>query len=152
MLLNYKMDHNVYTNPDAVQGVQLVGIIYNATYGGFGYSQQALDLYTQRSGRTIIEDEWSTIDPKRNDPLMVQIVKELGKKAGGQYARLKVVYVRPEHVNFIHIHEYDGLESITINWTQYMLYQIRHIVGAPLQSDDKIDQIKQLFGQYQSKN
>lgn len=47
---------------------------------------------------------------KRDDPLLVQVVEELGTKANGSHAELKVVEI-PADVDFI-IDEYDGMESV----------------------------------------
>jgi hypothetical protein len=49
-------------------------------------------------------------DPERNDPDLVAVVEELGEKADGRYARLKVVEI-PDGVDWF-IHEYDGSEHI----------------------------------------
>lgn len=46
----------------------------------------------------------------RADPNLVKVVKELGKKANGKFADLKIVTI-PDGVDF-EIDKYDGLESI----------------------------------------
>lgn len=46
----------------------------------------------------------------RDDPTLVQVVKELGKKANGKFADLKIVKI-PDGVEW-EIDEYDGLETI----------------------------------------
>jgi len=50
------------------------------------------------------------IDVERDDPCLVQLVKEMGKKASGSCAELEIVEI-PADVNFV-IEEYDGMESI----------------------------------------
>lgn len=47
---------------------------------------------------------------ERNDPVLVQVVEELGDKANGDHAELKVVDI-PDDVEYF-IEEYDGLEHI----------------------------------------
>lgn len=49
-------------------------------------------------------------DIERHDPVLVQVVEEMGDKANGDHAELKVVEI-PDDVNYI-IEEYDGLEHI----------------------------------------
>lgn len=49
-------------------------------------------------------------DIPRDDPTLVQVVKELGKKASGRFASLAVVNV-PDGVSW-EIDEYDGLEHV----------------------------------------
>lgn len=52
----------------------------------------------------------SVYDVKRDDPALVEVVKELKKKAGGMCADLKIVTV-PDGVEW-EITEYDGLEKV----------------------------------------
>ena len=55
---------------------------------------------------------------ERNDPLLIQIVEELGEESWGKYAELKIVDV-PDDVQW-EIAEYVGLESvkeISRSWT-----------------------------------
>jgi hypothetical protein len=53
---------------------------------------------------------WSERDIKRNDPILVQVVKELGELANGKFAELKLVDI-PIDVQWT-IEEYDGLEWV----------------------------------------
>lgn len=48
-------------------------------------------------------------DSDRNNPLLVQVVEELGEEANGMCAKLKIVEV-PDSVE-VEITEYDGLEE-----------------------------------------
>ena len=52
----------------------------------------------------------SQYDIERNDPILVQVVQELGKKSWGSHAELKIVEV-PDDIGW-EINDYDGLESI----------------------------------------
>jgi len=47
---------------------------------------------------------------KRDDPVLVQVVEELGDAASGRHAKLKVVEV-PDGIDY-EIDEYDGIERI----------------------------------------
>lgn len=49
-------------------------------------------------------------DIERNDPILIQVVEELGDKANGSHAELKVVEI-PDDVEF-EIEEYDGKEWV----------------------------------------
>ena len=53
---------------------------------------------------------WYSGDIKRNDPLLVEVVRKLGKAANGQYAALKIVEI-PDAVQY-EISEYDGNENV----------------------------------------
>jgi hypothetical protein len=81
-------------------------IVINTCYGGFGLSKEALALFNERSGTTITYEH----DIERNNPILVEIVEQLGEAADGNYAELKVVEI-PDDVQW-HIAEYDGWETI----------------------------------------
>ena len=81
-------------------------IVINACYGGFGLSKEALALFNERSGAVVTYD----FNIKRNDPILVEIVEQLGEAADGDYAELKVIEI-PDDVQW-QIEEYDGNEWI----------------------------------------
>ena len=51
---------------------------------------------------------WYHNNVDRHDPVLVQVVEELGKKAGGNYAELAIAEVDGPY----RIDEYDGFESV----------------------------------------
>ena len=81
-------------------------IVINNRYGGFELSKEALALFNERSGAVVTYD----FNIKRNDPILVEIVEQLGEAADGDYAKLKVVDI-PDDVPWT-IEEYDGAEWI----------------------------------------
>ena len=81
-------------------------IVINDCYGGFGLSKEALALFNERTGTVITYD----IEIKRNDPILVEIVEQLGESANGRFAELKVVEI-PDDVVW-GIEEDDGHEWI----------------------------------------
>jgi len=114
-------------------------IVYNTCYGGFGLSDAAIIRYAEIAGITLypekvssytmwykvsvderktINDEdliWDSIvlnesDIERTDPILVQVVEELGEKANGEYAKLNIVDLEPG--TRYRIDEYDGSESV----------------------------------------
>lgn len=52
-------------------------------------------------------DKWGI---KRNDPILVQVIEELGNKANGPCAKLSVVNI-PDDVEW-EISDYDGIETV----------------------------------------
>lgn len=60
--------------------------------------------------RKYSEQTISCRDFERNDPILVQIVEELGAEANGEHAKLKVVEI-PDDVRW-EIDEYDGVEHV----------------------------------------
>ena len=82
-------------------------VVINKCFGGFGLSKEALNLLGQES------DSFYWMDDKRTDSLLVEVVEELGERASGEYAKLKVVEL-PEDVQWS-IRERDGNEWIAEN-------------------------------------
>jgi len=84
-------------------------IVINVDYGGFGLGEDAKVRYCELKG--ISEKEFRYWDVKRDDPMLIQVVEELGaSKASGKYASLKIVDI-PDYVRW-EIVEYDGSEHI----------------------------------------
>lgn len=81
-------------------------LVISICYGGFSVSEEAIELYKDRTGR-LPRSEW---DFKRDDPELIRIVKELGERANGSCAQLKVVEI-PDDVEWV-ICQYDGLEWV----------------------------------------
>ena len=81
-------------------------IVINREFGGFGLSEDALDEYCERKGINDI----LLHDIPRDDPILVEVVEEMGSNANGRYSVLKVVEV-PDEVNWV-IEETDGLEWV----------------------------------------
>ena len=95
-------------------------IVINTRHGGFGLSEAAMIRYAEvrpgviydREGTclTINGEDTYECDLIRADPFLVEVVKELGEAANGEYASLKVVEI-PDDVEW-EISEYDGAEWI----------------------------------------
>jgi len=83
-------------------------IVINDCYGGFSLSQKACDRYKELSGNEV--EPYGARELERNDPFLVQVVKELGPEADGSFASLKIVEV-PDDVKW-GIEEYDGAEWV----------------------------------------
>ena len=80
-------------------------VVINSCYGGFGFSHKAIMRHAELTGF------FSSIhDMKRTDPILIQIVEEMGECVNSEYAKLKVVEV-PDDIEF-EINESGGLESI----------------------------------------
>lgn len=46
----------------------------------------------------------------REDPILIEVIEELGDKANGRFANLKVVEI-PDDLNYV-IDDYDGIETL----------------------------------------
>jgi hypothetical protein len=105
-------------------------IVINKKHGGFHLSKEAVLLYGDKKGLNIIAEEDKVIkglnhyflnevkeengfaewDIERNDPVLVEVVEQLGDLANTRHTRLKVVEV-PDDVKW-YILDYDGIEEV----------------------------------------
>lgn len=109
-------------------------VVINKCWGGFGLSDEAVELYGKLSGLDLIKyndpdvprmvscgstyffdeiDDGNFFDEseiERDDPNLVRVVELLGEKASAQLSKLKIVEI-PEDVHFT-IGEYDGQEWV----------------------------------------
>lgn len=84
-------------------------VVINGCYGGFSLSAAAEKRFLELGGKF----ENSSRDIERNDPLLVQVVEEMGAQADGFCAKLRIVEI-PDDVQW-HVAEYDGSEWIAEN-------------------------------------
>ena len=98
------MDKQDFINK--LKGVQYV--VINDCYGGFGLSNRAAQEYKRLAG--ITDPSFSDREIPRDDPYLVQIVRELGSAANGAHSNLKIVEI-PGDVDWI-VQDYDGAEWI----------------------------------------
>lgn len=100
-------------------------IVYNKCYGGFGLSKKAVELYFQLKGwgLVVVMDEYGwpryyhnngdhfyPRDLERDDPILAQVVEELGDEANGDYSELAIRELQAG--TRYRIDEYDGNESV----------------------------------------
>ena len=107
-------------------------IVVNRVYGGFSLSHAAFLRLQELGCKTALDEpdygeyysdgsgprknmgsgfDMFGDDMRRDDPLLVQVVKEMGEKANGPCANLRVVNV-PDDVEW-EIAEYDGREWVS---------------------------------------
>jgi hypothetical protein len=80
-------------------------IVINRCWGGFGLSDKAFKRYKELGGNSDY-----VFEIERNDPILVQVVEELGEQANDSLSELKIVEV-PDYISW-YIHDYDGMESV----------------------------------------
>lgn len=105
-------------------------IVINRCYGGFGLSHEAMMRYAELKGINLVfkkadifdlvhyykdeikqENYFSDrVDIERTDPVLVQVVQEMGAKSGGPHSQLSVVEI-PDGIQWT-IEEYDGSEWV----------------------------------------
>lgn len=98
-------------------------VVINRCFGGFDLSTEAHALIAKRKGWQHACDDYDndywynanskpvySSDLERTDSDLVEVVEELGSKANGTHADLKIVTV-PDDVNW-YIDDYDGMEIV----------------------------------------
>jgi hypothetical protein len=112
-----------------------IKMVINRCYGGYSLSEKAIKRLRELGSEAAIKcaiisetNEWGDVVtdgwggrafyPKieRHDPLLVQVVEELGKEASGECADLRVVTA---HIN-IGVNDHDGMERVSISgWADF---------------------------------
>lgn len=94
----------------------LVGVVYNTCYGGFGLSSEAEARYAELKGISV--DSFWIDEIPRHDQHLVQVVQEFDDKASGTFSSLKIEWI-PRGSKY-YIKDYDGSETVltpdTIKW------------------------------------
>lgn len=143
-----------------------IEIMVNKCFGGFGFSKQAVDTYLHRT-RTLAnadvllapntttpqqeEEELALVSSdrainaytvERHDPVMIQIVKELGDKAHGFCAEISIQRVPAQYVRHYSIEDYDGSETVVIHHDKYKVDSAKAILhNVHLTSMEKLARI-----------
>ncbi len=81
-------------------------IVINACHGAFGLSPSAVTYWEELTGQKYTGDG----EVARDCPALVRVVEELGERAYGGNASLKIVEI-PEDVDWV-IGNYDGFEWV----------------------------------------
>lgn len=107
-------------------------VVINTCYGGFNLSDAAFELLLDKKGieyekikskydssmyyeKGHVKENDFYLSPyalcgDRSDPHLIEVIEELGHKANGYAAHLKIVEI-PEGVEW-YVHDYDGLEHV----------------------------------------
>ncbi len=79
-------------------------VAYNDCYGGFYLSVEAEKLYRKLGGKNE-----HCFDKCRHDPILVQVIEQLGKAASTDLSNVKLHNITG---NKYIIHNHDGLEKV----------------------------------------
>ena len=89
-------------------------VVLNSSYGGFSLSKTVMHRYRKANGILTVDDErwFFTHSVKRDDPVLIQIIEDVGlKNAGGGLMKLSIVEI-PDDVNDWEILDEDGAEWV----------------------------------------
>ena len=109
-----------------------IEVLLNDCYGGWQISNKANKLYELR--RTENSNNYIR---KRSDPILVQIYKELGDEFdGGKHSKTGIENIPKKYEKYYIISEYDGLESVEIDYTLYELDHLKQKIKEILENND----------------
>jgi len=130
-----------------------IEILLNICYGGWNISKKAIELYKLRDPSYNITENYFDYYFNRNDPILVQIYKELGNEFDNKYSKTKIKKILKKYENYYDIDEYDGKECVRINYTKYKLNNIYNKIKEILQSNNndntKINEIEEFISAFE---
>ena len=124
-----------------------ISVMYNARFGGFSFSSDAIAEYNVRKPKDVPEMRMSTcVDIDRTDAIMAQICKEMGPKANGMFAKIQIEEVPARFSKHFSISDYDGKETVCISFRKYQLECILRILDTQsMTNNEKIEMINLVF-------
>jgi len=146
LALSNKKKVNIYVmNSQETDNEEEIEILYNATYGGWTISDKAMELYSLRK-----TESSNNYVRKRINPILIQIYKELSDEFDGKYSKTLIQKIPKKYEKHYYISEYDGLETVDIDYTKYELDNLKKNIKEILENnnidnDKKINQIKKMI-------
>lgn len=85
----------------------MMQVVYNNQFGGFGLSDEALSLLSERKGVKL--DEYLASELPRHDPDLIKVVSELGSQANTNTSSLTIRGLSSPYYKIV---EVDGREKV----------------------------------------
>lgn len=131
-----------------IENDNIIEILYNNNYCSWEISEKAIELYKLRKNLTKFDLDFCC----RNDPILVQIYKELGNDFDNNNSRTKIEKILKKYENYYYF-EYDtGREYVKIDYTKYKLDTMYNKIKEILQSDNndniRINEIDQFISTF----
>lgn len=123
-------------------------IVYNKGYGGFGMSQSGLEEYNRRTLLNVLYSD--IID--RSDPILIEVVETMGKDINDENSSLAIKEFPIKYKSFLKWYEYDGKETVRIDYDAYLIHYIRVVMNEMMSSDEKVHYIEQLYKEYDARS
>lgn len=126
-----------------MSGEETVGVLYNTCYGGFNLSRQAVELINKKY-QEIGKPPINSYDyVSRTDPIILQVYEQLGSdRFSGRNSKIQIEYINRIYINFIKIDEYDGMESVIIDYSSSVITQIDKILNSTQTDSEKLSNIQ----------
>jgi len=130
---------------------EFVEVLYNCCYGGFNPSEKAKELYIEKMleiDKDFNNEHFNMYFVDRDDPILIEIFHQLGvEKFSGSHSRIKSQKIPKKFKDCFDIGEYDGKESVNIDYRKYQLDRIRDILkNEEYSNDEKVIKIQGTYG------
>ena len=130
---------------EILENNKTVKVVYNSIHGGFGLNKNALAEYNKITSRNIEFDE--CID--RCDMILIDMVETMGVAINESYSKLKIKEFPIKYKTFLSWNEYDGKETVTINYDKYLIHHIKCIKdNTTITLEEKMRHIQELYDEY----
>ena len=121
-----------------------IEVLYNDCYGKWCFSNKAKELYALRKMNN------NNKCRRRSDPILIQVYNELGDDFDYQSSKTSIEKIPKKYENYYFISEYDGLETVEIDYTKYQLDILKQKIKEILEensidNDEKINQFKKMI-------
>jgi len=121
-------------------------VVYNACYGGFDLSVDGLKEYNRRSSKQVMRADEIGYD----DPVLIDMVETMdAKEINTNNSHLKIKEFPIAFQSFLLWHDYDGKESVRIDYNKYMVESIKKIIDIDIIAEEKIKRIYDLYHELQ---
>ena len=126
---------------------EMIPILINNSYGGFGLSEEAIELYNKKKSAldptNVKHEKYFGYTRQRIDPILIEVFHELGDRINEKYSKIECEQIPKKYANYYHIQDYDGKEWFDIEYELYVIDQIQSILNDIfLSSDEKIEKIQ----------
>lgn len=113
----------------------MIEYLYNNCYGGFAFSEE----FEKEFDRRFPEKAHILLrygNEKRYDPDVVALWKEMGNKASAPYSKIVSKLVPEKYIQDVEVTEYDGMESVCVDWSHIYTDICHRLVSAIKNGED----------------
>jgi hypothetical protein len=130
-------------------------ILINKCFGGFSLNEETI---IKIQALFDIKDKGKFIhyEPSRHDEDLISIVLNEGlDKSSSFCCKLYIEYIPSEFLDFYHINEYDGAESIELDYSKYLITKLDLIMDnhelTLEQKNEEVNKLRFYFKEIQQK-
>ena len=132
---------------DSESELDSIPVLLNGAYGGFCLSETAkakVQLLFDKKNKGEFNEYGSK--NQRHDTDLLSVVFKLGlTKSSARYCELYIKYIPTEFINSYNITEYDGAETLKLDYTKYLMTKLDSIMeNEKLTSDEKIEEVNKV--------